>query len=60
VFQPNQYTLVENGVTYGLHRFKDGETMLCSRHERGDWQTICRPTDKQVKVFEKFGEKAKK
>lgn len=54
--QPNQYTLTERGITYGLHRFKDGVQSICQRHSSGEWITLCPPTDAQVKHFEAHGE----
>jgi hypothetical protein len=51
ITQPNQFTLSENGVTYGLHTFKDGinPTVICQLHASGEWITLAPATEKQVK-----------
>jgi hypothetical protein len=55
--QPNQYTLTENGVVYGLHTFKDGvnATMICQLHASGEWITLAPPTEQQLKYFAAHG-----
>ncbi len=60
ITQPNQYTLSENGFTYGLHTFKDGvnPTVICQLHPSGEWITICPPTDQQLKHFATYGTKS--
>lgn len=60
MIEPNLYTMVDNGTPYALHKFKDGETILCQQHKCGDWFTLRRPTDAEVKTFEKHGEKVRK
>lgn len=58
--QPNQWTLHENGVTYGLHTFKDGvnPTVICQLHPSGEWITLAPPTEMQIKHFAMYGVKA--
>ena len=58
--QPNQYTLIENGVTYGLHTFKDGinPTVIVQLHPSGEWITLAPPTQQQVSHFVAHGVKA--
>ncbi len=58
--QPNQYTLSENGVTYGLHTFKDGvnPTVIVQLHPSGEWITIGPPTPQQISHFAAHGTKA--
>ncbi len=60
ITQPNQYTLSENGVTYGLHTFKDGlnPTVICQLHPSGEWITLAPATEKQVKHFQAYGVKS--
>ena len=60
ITQPNQYTLSENGVTYGLHTFKDGvnPTVIVQLHPSGEWITLAPPTEKQVSHFVAHGVKA--
>jgi hypothetical protein len=60
ITQPNRYTLSENGVTYGLHTFKDGinPTVICQLHASGEWITLAPATDQQVKHFEAHGVKS--
>jgi len=60
ITQPNQYTLSENGVTYGLHTFKDGvnPTLICRLHASGEWITLAPPTEKQLSHFIAYGVKA--
>jgi hypothetical protein len=58
--QPNQYTLSENGITYGLHTFKDGvnPTVICQLHPSGEWITLAPATERQVTHFAAHGIKA--
>jgi hypothetical protein len=60
ITQPNQWTLHENGVTYGLHTFRDGvnPTVICQLHASGEWITLGPPTEMQVKHFAACGVKA--
>jgi len=60
ITQPNQYTLSENGVTYGLHTFKDGinPTVICQLHASGEWITLAPASEKQVKHFQAHGVKS--
>jgi len=60
ITQPNQYTLSENGVTYGLHTFKDGlnPTVICQLHASGEWITLAPATEQQVKHFQAHGVKS--
>jgi hypothetical protein len=60
ITQPNQYTLSENGVTYGLHTFKDGvnPTVICQLHPSGEWITLAPPTERQVSHFAAYGVKS--
>ena len=60
ITQPNQYTLSENGITYGLHTFKDGinPTVICQLHASGEWITLAPATEEQVKQFVAHGTKA--
>ena len=57
---PNQYTLSENGVTYGLHTFKDGAnpTVIVQLHSSGEWITLAPPTAQQMNHFVAHGTKA--
>ncbi len=59
ITSPNQYTLVENGVTYGLHKFKEGvnPTLICRLHASGEWVTLAPPTPRQQEYFETHGTK---
>jgi hypothetical protein len=58
--QPNQYTLTENGIVYGLHTFKDGvnPTVICQLHPSGEWITLAPATEQQIKHFAAYGTKA--
>lgn len=58
--QPNQYTLSENGETYGLHTFKDGvnPTVICQLHSSGEWITLTPATERQINHFTAHGVKA--
>jgi len=60
ITQPNQYTLTENGIIYGLHTFKDGvnPTVICQLHSSGEWITLAPPTADQLKHFVAHGTKA--
>jgi hypothetical protein len=60
MFVPNLYTLKDRGSRYGLHKFQDGVVMLAIQHECGDWITLSRPTEAEVKYFEQYGEKVDK
>src|SRR3954453_6422524 len=53
----NLYILRDRGSLYGLHKFQDGVVMLAIQHECGDWITLSRPTETQVKYFEQYGDK---
>ena len=57
---PNLYTLKDRGKHYGLHKFQDGIVMLAIQHECGDWITLSRPTEAEVKYFEQYGDKVDK
>jgi hypothetical protein len=57
MFVPNLYISRERGSLYGLHKFQDGVVMLAIQHECGDWITLSRPTETQVKYFEQYGDK---
>lgn len=52
---PNLFTFNEKGVNYGLHKFKDGELTLVQQHSSGDWQTVRRPTEQEVRFFQEKG-----
>lgn len=54
---PNLYTLTEGTETWGLHRYKDGETVLVNQHKSGDWWQLRRATPHEITVFEKHGER---
>jgi hypothetical protein len=60
MFIPNLYTLRERGSHYGLHKFPDGILTVAVQHECGDWITISRPTDAQIRYFEQHGAKVEK
>ena len=60
MFLPNLYTLKDRGKHYGLHKFQDGVVMLAIQHECGDWITLSRPTEAEVKYFEQYGERVEK
>ncbi len=53
MFQPNLSTLTEKTVTYGLHKFRDGQIYLVLQHtQSGDWQTLRPAKDSEVRHFE--------
>lgn len=55
---PNLYTLPEEPAgIFGLHRFKDGDTVLCQQHKCGDWQPIRPATPKEIEYFKAYGVK---
>jgi hypothetical protein len=53
---PNLYTLPEETAgIFGLHRFKDGDSVICQQHKSGDWITLRPPTVAEVAHFKRFG-----
>jgi hypothetical protein len=58
MFEPNLYTLIDKTVTYGIHKFRDGQMYLVQQHTpSGDWQTLRPAKDSEVRHFEEHGAK---
>jgi hypothetical protein len=56
---PNQYTLTEKSINYGLHQFeKNGKLTLCQQHSSGDWITTRPATEYEIAYFTKHGKRA--
>lgn len=55
---PNQYTLTEKSITYGLHRHKDGKLEICQQSRSGDWATVKPATAREIEYFTKYGKRA--